>query len=87
MSVRDLDEATGEERRRTFFREAAVFDISQTEPLGGREPVALSPPGGEIEGDSHAELVPALEALAEEIGYPVAYSDELERAASVCDRR
>jgi antirestriction protein ArdC len=87
MSVRDVDEATGEERRRTFFREAAVFDISQTEPLPGREPVALSPPGGEIEGDSHAELVPALEGLAEQIGYPVAYSDELERAAGVCDRR
>ena len=49
--------------------------------------MALSPPGGEIEGDSHAELVPALEGLAEEIGYPVAYSDELERAAGLCDRR
>ena len=38
MSVRDLDEATGEDRRRTFFREAAVFDISQTEPLAGASP-------------------------------------------------
>ncbi len=47
MSVRDVDEATGEERRRTLFREAAMFDISQTEPPGGgREAVALSPPGG-----------------------------------------
>lgn len=49
MSVEDVDEATGEERRRTLFREAAMFDISQTEPPGGgggREAVALSPPGG-----------------------------------------
>lgn len=35
MSVEDVDEATGEERRRTLFREAAMFDISQTEPPGG----------------------------------------------------
>ncbi len=78
MSVTEVDEATGEEVKRPFFREAAVFDVSQTEPLPGCEPVPLSPPGGEIEGDSHAKLVPALEALAGEIGYAVAYSDELE---------
>ena len=35
MSVRDVDEATGEERRRTFFREAAVFDtLSRARAVG-----------------------------------------------------
>jgi antirestriction protein ArdC len=84
MSVKECDEAdaqTGE--RRIFFREASVFDISPTEPLADREPVALRPPGAEIEGDSHAELVPRLEALAQEIGYPATYSEDLGAAGSV----
>jgi len=87
MSVKDRDEA-GEEtgERRTFFREAAVFDVSQTEPLPDREPVELRPPGAEVEGDSHAELVPRLEALAEDIGYPASYREDLGRAAGLCNR-
>lgn len=89
MSVKEVDEKTGEEVRRTFFREAAVFDVSQTEPLPDREPVPLSAPhAGEVEGDSHAELVPALEALAAEIGYRVTYSDELdERTLGIHKRK
>jgi antirestriction protein ArdC len=87
MSVKERD-GTGEEtgERRTLFREAAVFDVSQTEPLPDREPVALGPPGAEIEGDSHAGLLPALEGLAEEIGYAVSYVEELAGAAGVCNR-
>ena len=47
----------------------------------------LRPPGAEVEGDSHAELVPRLEALAEEIGYPASYREDLGRAAGLCNRR
>jgi len=41
MSVKKRDEA-GEEtgERRTLFREAAVFDVSQTDPLPGRDSLA-----------------------------------------------
>jgi hypothetical protein len=35
------------------------------------EPVPLAPPAQPIEGDSHAELIPPLVALARELGYTV----------------
>jgi hypothetical protein len=65
----------------------SVFDVSQTDPLPGREPVELRPPGAEVEGDSHAELVPRLETLAEEIGYPASYREGLEDAVGLCNRK
>ena len=42
-----------------------------TDPLPGVEPVPLAPPAQPIEGDSHAELIPPLVALARELGYTV----------------
>jgi len=48
--------------------------------------VELRPPGAEVEGDSHAELVPRLEALAEEIGYPASYREDLGHAVGLCHR-
>src|SRR5947209_13056515 len=41
-SERDED-AQGENRRRVVFRAVSVFDVSQTDPLPGIEPVALEP--------------------------------------------
>jgi hypothetical protein len=32
------------DQRRVFFKTAFVFDVSQTEPLPGVQPVALEPP-------------------------------------------
>jgi hypothetical protein len=55
----------------TLFKSVAVFDIAQTEPIPGREPVALEPPSQPILGDSHAHLLPRLTALAGELGYTV----------------
>src|SRR4051794_25788385 len=47
------------------FRIAHVWDVSQTEPLPDVEPTPLSPPGADgLGGDSHADLIPALEQLA-----------------------
>jgi antirestriction protein ArdC len=59
------------EPRRLRFRAVPVFDVSQTEPLPGREPVPLEPPADPIEGDSHAHLIGALMWLAADIGYAV----------------
>jgi hypothetical protein len=43
VKQRDDDgEETGE--KRIFFRSVAVFDVSQTDPLPGTEPIPLAPP-------------------------------------------
>src|SRR5436190_20128690 len=63
------DEEGGEER--IFFRAVSVFDVSQTEPLPGKVPIALTPPAQPIAGDSHAQLLAPLGAFAGELGYTV----------------
>ena len=69
------DESTGEQVWRVVgYRDVAVFDISQTDPVPGTDPVALTPPAwAPLTGDSHAHLLPALEGLAGEQGYAVSY--------------
>lgn len=47
-------EGEREQPRRTVFRAVPVFDVSQTDPLPGVEPVPLAPPSQPIEGDSHS---------------------------------
>ena len=42
-----------------------------TDPLPGVEAVPLAPPAQPIEGDSHAEMIAPLVALARELGYTV----------------
>jgi N-terminal domain of anti-restriction factor ArdC len=79
MSVRDQDSRTsrieaaadGADRRRTLFRAVPVFDVSQTDPLPGTDPIPLAAPCEPIHGATHAHLLAPLETLAEEIGYRV----------------
>src|SRR5688500_14174799 len=74
VKQRDDDgEQTGE--KRIVFRAVPVFDVSQTDPLPGTEPVPLSPPAQPIEGDSHAHLIAPLQELARELGYRVEIRD------------
>ena len=72
VAVKERDEH-GEETgaKRILFRTVPVFDVSMTDPLPGIEPVPLAPPAQPIEGDSHADLIPPLVALARELGYTV----------------
>lgn len=63
--------ADGEEQRRTVFRAVPVFDVSQTEPLPGTEPVPVEPPSQPVDADSHAHLLEPLTRLAGELGYTV----------------
>lgn len=56
---------------RTLFKSVAVFDVAQTEPLPGREPVALEAPFEPITGESHVHLLALLERFAGELGYRV----------------
>lgn len=60
---------------RVVFRTVSVFDASMTDPLPGREPVALEPPSQPITGDSHADLIAPLTGLASELGYTVEIRD------------
>jgi antirestriction factor ArdC-like protein len=79
MSVRDRgaeqpsEHATDQtdEPRRMVFRAVSVFDVTQTEPLPGTEPVRLEPPFEPIDGDSHSHLLAPLRQLAQELGYRV----------------
>jgi len=61
----------GERAPRVTFRAVPVFDVSQTEPLPGKDPVALEPPAEPVAGDSHATLLEPLRTLAGELGYTV----------------
>ncbi len=65
---------------RTFFRVVHVFDVSQTrgDPLP-------EPPREPITGESHADLLPGLEAYASGIGYRVAYEPTGTAALGYCD--
>jgi antirestriction protein ArdC len=87
VRVKDRDddgEETGDTR--LFFRTVHVWDVSQTEPLPGREPAPLVPPRAPVEGDSHGSLLGPLEVLADELGYEVAYL-ELGHVDGLCDYR
>jgi N-terminal domain of anti-restriction factor ArdC len=93
MSVRDrvkhASEAetttNGNEPRRTVFRAVPVFDVSQTDPLPGTEPVPLVPPCEPIEGDTHVHLLAPLERFATELGYSVTERELDGSADGWCD--
>jgi antirestriction protein ArdC len=55
------------------FKLAAVFDVSQTDPLPGVEPAPLEPPGQPVKGDSHAHLLGPLEQHAASLAFSVEY--------------
>ena len=73
MTVRrhGADDANEDDDKRTVFRAVPVFDVGQTDPLPGRELIALAPPCEPISGDSHTRLLTSLENLAAELGYSV----------------
>jgi N-terminal domain of anti-restriction factor ArdC len=76
----------GQPKRRTLFRLTTVFDVSQTDPLPGAEPVPLDPPSQPLTGDSHADLIEPLTELAAELGYRVERRDlSGESAGGWCD--
>ena len=65
------------------FKLAAVFDVSQTEPLPNVEPAPLDPPGQPVTGGSHEHLLAPLEQHAASLGYTVSY-EPLDGRAGYC---
>ncbi len=87
VGVKERDEhgeETGE--RRVFFKTAFVFELSQTEPLPGVDPVSLEPPREPLTGDSHAHLLEPLRVFAESLGYSVSFEAIAGSAGGRCDR-
>jgi hypothetical protein len=80
-------EGEGEQRSRIVFRSVPVFDVSQTDPLPGTEPVPLHFPQQPITGSTHAHLLPPLTQLASELGYTVARRPLDGPAEGWCDSR
>jgi hypothetical protein len=78
-------EADTEGPTRTLFKSVAVFDIAQTEPIPGRQPIPIQPPVQPITGDSHAELLTPLENFAAELAYTVRHLALAGSADGWCD--
>ena len=85
---RDAKQADAEknEPQLVGFKLAAVFDVSQTDPLPGVEPTPLEPPGQPVSGDSHAHLLAPLEQHAATLGYTVKY-EPLDGPDGYCSAR
>jgi antirestriction protein ArdC len=76
--------ADPDERPRTFWKLAAVFDRSQVQELPPPAvPAPLDPPIAELAGDDHGHLFAPLTALAAEIGFTVTI-DGTPRGDGVC---
>jgi N-terminal domain of anti-restriction factor ArdC len=88
VTVKEHD-ARGEETgdRRVFFRTAFVFELCQTDPLPGVEPVSLEPPSQPLTGDSHGHLLEPLEEFARSLGYSVSYEELPGSAGGWCDAK
>ena len=85
---RDPGQTDGDrgERELVGFRLAAVFDVSQTEPLPDTDPAPLDPPGAPVSGDSHVHLLGPLEQHARTLGFSVGY-EPLQGRSGYCSRR
>ena len=82
---RARDERTGEEERRVTFRNGYVFDRGQVEPIAGEAKPPAPPEPAPVEGDSHAALIPRLEAFARrELGFAVERRELHGAALGVC---
>jgi hypothetical protein len=72
---------------KVFFKTAFVFELSQTEPLPGAEPVSLEPPSEPLSGDSHQHLLEPLEKFAGSLGYAVSFEEIAGSSGGFCDAR
>jgi hypothetical protein len=62
-----------QEERRPRYTTVAVFSLSQTDPIPGREQLPLRPPCEPLTGDTHGHLLDPLRQFAGELGYTVTF--------------
>jgi hypothetical protein len=86
-SATERPEPDASPQRRIVFRAVPVFDVSQTDPLPGKDPVPVDSPAEPVCGDSHTHLLPTLSALAAELGYSVSTRPLDGSAEGWCDAR
>ena len=72
-------------RSRPRFGSVTVFDVAQTEPLPGSDPVSLQAPTAPVTGETHGRLLTPLEDLAMELGYSVSQQIVDGAAEGWCD--
>jgi hypothetical protein len=89
MTIKQRDSESGKETGATFtlFKSVSVFFQDQVAPLPAGEPVPLEPPREPLTGDSHAHLLPRLQAFCESLGYSVSFEPIDGSAGGWCDRR
>lgn len=88
VTVKQRDEQSEETGERSvFFKTAFVFEVSQTEPLPGVEPVSLEPPRQPLTGDSHAQLIEPMVGFAESLGFTVSFERIAGSAGGWCDAK
>lgn len=89
MTVKQRDRQSGEENGETItlFKTVAVFSQEQVAPLRSGELVPLEPPREPLTGDSHAHLLPRLEAFCASLGYSVSFEQIDGPAGGWCDRQ
>ncbi|MGH3117682.1 MAG: ArdC-like ssDNA-binding domain-containing protein [Gaiellales bacterium] len=87
MPIKQRDRDSGEEtdETRILFKAVSVFDRAQMAPLPSGEPTPLEPPCEPLTGDSHAHLLPRLEAFARSLRFAVSFEAIAGAAGGWCD--
>ncbi len=77
----------GQEERRPRYTTVAVFTLSQTHPIPGREQLPLRPPCEPLTGDTHGHLLDPLRQFAGEVGYTVTFREIPGATGGWCDTK
>jgi len=80
------DRQEGEERWPRYTT-VAVFSLSQTDPIPGREQLPLQPPCEPLTGDTHGHLLDPLRGFAGELGYTVSFQEIPGSTGGWCDAK
>jgi hypothetical protein len=71
----EIDPATGEQKKRTYFKNVRVFDVSQTSPIEGLDEIPVEPPREPVTGESHRPWILPLTRLAKDNGFKVSFRE------------
>jgi hypothetical protein len=87
IKQRDVDTGGPSDQTQVLFKAVSVFDRSQVQPLPDRQPARLEPPCEPLTGNSHAQLLDPLVAVAATFGFTVSFETIDAEAGGWCDAR